>query len=247
MATVNKLGEPAGDVGTLVVPGVHRCRSWQMIGTATALAQQATREILALVPSERSVSSGWSLDRIGCAAALSRGVSVRLVHEVDTTRCSSSSEGELAALVEAGAQVRGVDRVRQALVVFDRSVALLSTGSLAGTDLLVREPAIVATLSAMFTEMWRRAECAPTTDHRTAPDRNRTVLHLMSRGVTDESAARSMGISTRTYRRMVADVMARLGASSRFQAGVLAADRGWLGSRAPVFGAGGRNPNLRHG
>lgn len=56
----------------------------------------------------------------------------------------------------------------------------------------------------------------------------RRVLRLMATGVTDEVAARRLCVTDRHYRRHVAAVMRRLGAQSRFQAGVVAAERGWL-------------------
>nr|WP_240522031.1 helix-turn-helix transcriptional regulator [Amycolatopsis vastitatis] len=59
-------------------------------------------------------------------------------------------------------------------------------------------------------------------------DRERQLLTLLTAGYTDESAAVRLGVSVRTVRRMVAGIMDRLGARSRFQAGVKAADRGWL-------------------
>jgi DNA-binding NarL/FixJ family response regulator len=49
-----------------------------------------------------------------------------------------------------------------------------------------------------------------------------TILRLLSAGQKDETAARSMGLSVRTYRRRVAELMTLLGADSRFQAGVRA-------------------------
>ncbi len=58
--------------------------------------------------------------------------------------------------------------------------------------------------------------------------RERQLLTLLTAGYTDESAAVRLGISVRTVRRLVSGIMNRLGARSRFQAGVKAADRGWL-------------------
>lgn len=55
-----------------------------------------------------------------------------------------------------------------------------------------------------------------------------TVLELMALGYKDDAAARKAGISLRTYRRHVADIMRSLGAESRFQAGVIAAGRGMI-------------------
>ena len=50
----------------------------------------------------------------------------------------------------------------------------------------------------------------------------------MAAGVTDEAAANRLGVSLRTVRRRVADLMERLDASSRFEAGLKAGRRGWL-------------------
>jgi DNA-binding NarL/FixJ family response regulator len=50
------------------------------------------------------------------------------------------------------------------------------------------------------------------------------VLHQAA--LTDETAARRLGTSLRTYRRRVAELMAALEAGSRFQAGVRAGELG---------------------
>jgi len=46
--------------------------------------------------------------------------------------------------------------------------------------------------------------------------------------MTDETAARRLGVSLRTVRRQMAALMERLCATSRFEAGLKAAQRGWL-------------------
>ncbi|WP_067824886.1 helix-turn-helix transcriptional regulator [Nocardia inohanensis] len=58
----------------------------------------------------------------------------------------------------------------------------------------------------------------------------RAVLGTLALGLKDETAARRLGVSLRTYRRQVADLMARLGVSTRFQIGVRAAELGLLRS-----------------
>lgn len=57
----------------------------------------------------------------------------------------------------------------------------------------------------------------------------RTVLRMMASGNLDEVISRHIGVSVRTTRRIISDLSARLGAGSRFQAGVEALRRGWLG------------------
>src|SRR5437868_3752542 len=54
----------------------------------------------------------------------------------------------------------------------------------------------------------------------------RVVLEALGAGLTDASAAKRLGISLRTYRRRVAELMAKLEADSRFQAGLRAGELG---------------------
>ncbi|SDK53829.1 helix-turn-helix domain-containing protein [Nonomuraea jiangxiensis] len=61
------------------------------------------------------------------------------------------------------------------------------------------------------------------------------VLQLLAQGCTDEAVARNLGVSLRTVRRITADLMERLDARSRFQAGLKA---------ARIFAA--RNMHSRH-
>ncbi|MEU9091533.1 DNA-binding response regulator [Streptomyces sp. NPDC087901] len=57
-------------------------------------------------------------------------------------------------------------------------------------------------------------------------DESRTILRALGSGLTDEAAARRLGVSLRTYRRRVAELMAALEAGSRFQAGLRAGELG---------------------
>lgn len=56
----------------------------------------------------------------------------------------------------------------------------------------------------------------------------RRVLLAMCTVGKDEAGARELGVSVRTYRRHVADLMQLLGAASRAQAALLARERGWV-------------------
>ena len=60
----------------------------------------------------------------------------------------------------------------------------------------------------------------------------RTIVGLLAQGYTDEVVARRIELPRRTYRRRVSSLMEKLGARSRFQAGVLAAQAGWLDDSA---------------
>ncbi len=54
------------------------------------------------------------------------------------------------------------------------------------------------------------------------------LFELLATGVTDEVAARQLGLHPRSFQRRLRSGMAKMGASSRFQAGFLFATSDWL-------------------
>jgi sugar-specific transcriptional regulator TrmB/DNA-binding CsgD family transcriptional regulator len=163
---------------------------------------------------------------------IERGVRLRLLY----TRSQLESEPMrryVRTVAKAGAEVRVAETLPHRLVVFDRAVSFLPLDPLRPSRgaLVVREPAITANLVILFESLWAAAAEVDQALEAGAPaasELDRAVLLLMSSGVKDEAAARQLNVSDRTYRRHVADIMVRLGASSRFQAGVEAVRRGWL-------------------
>lgn len=142
----------------------------------------------------------------------------------------------LCDLAEQGAQVRVADNVTERLLVYDRSTALvpLDPRDSSRGALLAHEGALVANLVALFDKIWEQAErlevvVAELADPSTAlSETERQVLHSMCTAGKDETAARGLGVSVRTYRRHVADLMGRLGAVNRAQAALKARERGWI-------------------
>lgn len=59
-------------------------------------------------------------------------------------------------------------------------------------------------------------------------ERTRTILALLAAGSSDEYVAHQTGLSKRTVARAIADILERLGAKTRFQAGIHAHRAGWL-------------------
>ncbi|GAA1293689.1 helix-turn-helix transcriptional regulator [Saccharothrix xinjiangensis] len=117
-------------------------------------------------------------------------------------------------------------------LVDDRVALVAAAGGLA----VVRDRAVVGVVRALARAVWedaadlravRRAELAWPEDSA-----SRRVLELLCAGYTDEVAARRMGMSVRTYRRHVADLMTGLAARSRFHAGVLATRLGLVRDHA---------------
>jgi DNA-binding CsgD family transcriptional regulator len=91
--------------------------------------------------------------------------------------------------------------------------------------MVVREPALLAALSALFELYWERA--VPISVGSGFSETDRELLPLLVAGLTDPEIAGKTGWSPRTVRRRVRDLMDRLDARTRFQAGHNAVLRGW--------------------
>ena len=191
------------------------------------LVRGAHREIVALQVRRPTVAgltgASAGLDR----RALRRGVNIRMLYPHDRLTRGDDVD-HVRRLVGDGAEVRTTARVAAAAVVVDRAAAALLVDGDGESELLVlHDPAVAGTLAAMFESCWEHAQpLGAPADGLSGNDR--TLLQLLALGATDEAAARTMGVSVRTVRRHVSQLLDRLQAVSRFQAGVQAAQRGWL-------------------
>ncbi len=120
------------------------------------------------------------------------------------------------------------------IVVDDHTCIVEWTGAGDGAQgLLGTSAGAVAAGRALFDRFWQLATPGVTPGAtaegmQEMPERDVTILRLMAAGVADASIARQTGISQRTVERRVRYVMERLGARTRFQAGVQATRRGWI-------------------
>jgi DNA-binding CsgD family transcriptional regulator len=139
----------------------------------------------------------------------------------------------IRARAEAGEQVRILSEVPTRLAVFGSTAALIGEqfGVVDGRRLVLRQPALVAALTTMFEALWEKALAVPVLEgHRydEGASGQRLLLRQLAGGAKDEQIARALGLSVRTVRRRVAELLDELGAESRFQAGAEAVRRGWL-------------------
>jgi DNA-binding NarL/FixJ family response regulator len=93
---------------------------------------------------------------------------------------------------------------------------------------VVSAPEVVQSVAALFDAAWRTATDRSVYDASLAglKDLAPRLLDALASGSKDEAAARALGMSLRTYRRRVAELMAAVGATSRFQAGLRARELG---------------------
>ncbi|GAB3406538.1 helix-turn-helix transcriptional regulator [Flindersiella endophytica] len=196
------------------------------------LIRSATSEVLVSTPVTASVADPiGGLRELG-VDPLAPPVRYRLLVP-DAARTHPVLSRRLHQLNRNGAQVRTASSVPLCALIVDTATAALPADRGGhGTVSILKVAAAVSALSELFERIWHAATPLrqPTGpgDVSGLTVREREVLALLGDGGTDASAAAQIGVSVRTVRRMVSEMMARLGAQSRFQAGLKAAERGWV-------------------
>ena len=150
-------------------------------------------------------------------------------------RALHDNPAAIAARAAIGEQVRVLPELpTRLLVVGDTHAVVPEPLGYADVPLsIVRQRGLVEAMRRWFEMLWERAavpSLGAARVERAQPqaDLRRFLLEQLATGAHDEQIARKLGISLRTVRRRVADLMSELGADSRFQAGVEAVRRGWL-------------------
>lgn len=130
-------------------------------------------------------------------------------------------------------RARQTDSIPFKLILVDRTVAAVPLDLQLHYHglLLIRDPVVVQVLARTHQMWWETGEDLPTATLPTPgvlPGHLRPVLEALLAGLTDETAATRLGMSSRTYSRRVGDLLTALGTTSRFRAGAEAARRGWV-------------------
>ncbi len=209
----------ATEIGNVIMHYAARCRE----------------ELLSVAPG-RGPSRMDPRTRMANLYSLGRGVRTRALYQHLALR-DRAGRAYLRELTDHGARIRVASSVPGRSLVIDREAALLpipgpDPGALGGLA-VVREPNVVAWVAATFEQLWAEAtpleELLGTRHSDATMDHTRTaILRLMADGEKDEAISRRLSVSVRTCRRHIADYMAQVGATSRFQAGVIAARNGHL-------------------
>jgi DNA-binding CsgD family transcriptional regulator len=139
--------------------------------------------------------------------------------------------GVLARAQEAARfheEARVATDVPTRMVLVDRRAALVPLAPVASSgSLLIRSSLLVEALWALFESVWEHA-VPQGAESDELDEHDRTIVALMAAGLKDEAIARRLGVAERTVGRRISALLAELGASTRFQAGIQAARRGWL-------------------
>ncbi|MER5864078.1 helix-turn-helix transcriptional regulator [Kitasatospora sp. NPDC002040] len=189
--------------------------------------QGCTTEVLVMQPCVAQETPELRLARPLVLDALRRGVPGRILYP-HTARGDSDTRAHIGELLPAGGQVRTTKEVRDRFLVFDRKTAFFPAGD-GDAIAVVYEGAVAAFLAGLHARVWESGfdfDSGAAGYAGTLEDLKATLLDLLASGAKDEVIARRVGMSERTFRRHVATIMQELSATSRFQAGVLAAQGG---------------------
>ncbi|WP_177226077.1 TrmB family transcriptional regulator [Actinacidiphila rubida] len=193
--------------------------------------------------------------RVNSAAVIEgRGVRSRFIHARDSLNTPGAME-RVEVDIAAGEEVRFLPEAPMKLIIADDQAALiplLATPQVLDACILVHPSALLDALSTLFESLWAQAQpympgrSGPVGEDEFVNDEERRIISMLAMGMPDESIARQLGIGYRTVQRRVQALLTRLGAASRFQAGVLAASRGWWRPDAEEQAAGeGRHAEAR--
>ncbi|MGI8760868.1 MAG: helix-turn-helix transcriptional regulator [Jatrophihabitantaceae bacterium] len=205
----------------------------QMGNVLMHFAERCREELLSVAPGRLPKTRIDSRTRMANLYSLRRGIRTRALYQHSALR-DRHTRSYLTELADNGARIRFAPAVPGRCLVVDRDVALLPipTDDPARHGLaVVRETNVVAWVISTFEQLW--AEAVPLdevlykqSDAAEIDQTRAAILRLMAEGEKDEAISRRLSISVRTCRRHIADYMAQVGASSRFQAGVIAARAG---------------------
>ncbi|TXL87717.1 LuxR family transcriptional regulator [Streptomyces sp. IB2014 016-6] len=198
------------------------------------LVAATKRETLAFAPGGPQTAENRAASRPLAESLLARSVVMKTIY-LDSVRNDPGSMEHALWMAEKGGGTRTTPSLPMRLQILDRRYALVPIDpedSSQGAT-LIEEPGVVAALCAFFEIVWESAvpvtELKPRRNGQVSPQ-EKELLRLLSQGLTDEAAARKLGVSLRTERRMITEISTRLEVNSRFQLGQRATEDGLLSS-----------------
>ncbi|MEV4973345.1 LuxR C-terminal-related transcriptional regulator [Streptomyces scopuliridis] len=213
--------------GVEVLRGMDRIRTH-----LEALASQCAEEVLSFLPGGALPAEAMRAGQPLNEQAMQRGVKFRSIYLQSISKDRATFEYVRQTRWHGG-EVRLAPTLPLRLLIVDREVAVIPGEALSTrpTALLMRGAPVIRALLALFEAYWKDAE--PLEDPFDIHPgeitlQERELLRMLANGDKDETVARELGVSVRTERRMVAELLTQLDASSRFELGVKAAKLGWV-------------------
>jgi sugar-specific transcriptional regulator TrmB len=202
--------------------------------------QRGARHLVQVLDTPPYAGDGGTPNRVEIEA-LARGVEYRGIYDRAALEAAPGTIDAIARYVAAGEQARFLPRLPFKLATIDSDfgyVPLEVSQPDIACFMVIRPCSLLDALFYVFDILWQRAtpimpgENGTLGDSSTSADELAAVdsrlLNLLAAGMTDQAAAHHLGLSYRTTRRRVSELMDALGAQSRFQAGMQAARKGWV-------------------
>ncbi|WP_433192022.1 hypothetical protein ACQP1G_25050 [Nocardia sp. CA-107356] len=195
------------------------------------LLSRARQEAMLVVSSPLRVQPNYHASRTLVTDLLTTGRQVRLLYSRQYVE--TRDPASLLQHHRIHERTRVVDADLYNMIIVDKRIATIwgRTGEQRPHGLVIRDTGVLRVLDPLARILWESA--SDLSVHRDGPigqfdDTSLAVLQALNEGLKDEVAARRLQVSLRTYRRYVADMMVRLGATTRFQIGARAAELGLL-------------------
>jgi DNA-binding CsgD family transcriptional regulator len=207
------------------------------------LPGEATDTICALHPGGSFSEELLARSLVRAQEHLRRNVRMQVVHQTSALRHPSVAT-YLTELAAMGCRVRLRDSLPFRMLLIDQASAVCAVPT--SGSYLLRGERVIVLLNRIFETTWVDAtpldrvlpvrasisaepvDRPPVAQHQPLPlaSTHEAVLRLLAEGHTDQSIARSMGITTRTVGRRISEIYHLLGVQSRFQAGIRARELG---------------------
>jgi sugar-specific transcriptional regulator TrmB len=167
------------------------------------------------------------------AERIRSGIAFRVIYDAETV-ADPARLASIRANVRAGEHARTVSELPMEMLVVDERQALLPIdGEAIDAAYLIHASSLLAALTGLFASIWAQATplylasrriAVAQADDALVPE----LLALLAAGLSDKAIGRHLGWSPRTLQRRIHDLMRSLDAGTRFQAGVVARERGWI-------------------
>lgn len=200
-----------------------------------ALLVQAQESVCSMLPGGPIRKETLDAARQFDQETVERGVHVQALYQ-SAVRADRRTMDYLNWLTDLGTEIRTAPVLPMRIILIDDAIAVVGHAqkALPFEVFVIREIGVLAPIYEFFNLSWAAAEPLVVTNPGAAQDsphpstQELALLQLLASGSTDEASAKKLGVSVRTVRRIMADLMDRLGATSRFEAGHKATQRGWL-------------------
>ncbi|MFD5099099.1 helix-turn-helix domain-containing protein [Streptomyces albidochromogenes] len=203
----------------------------QIRARLAVLTDNVRQEVMAFAPGGAQTEENMASARPLNERLLGRGVAMRTIY-LESVRNCAASVAHANWLTAMGGQVRTAGELPLRMTLLDRATAVIPLNSEDSSEgaVVITGKGTLTALCTLFETVWENASPLGVKPRRDAElDRQEAAaLRLLAEGHTDEGIAKRLGVSHRTARRIATGLMDRLGARSRFEAGVRAVQRGWL-------------------